>query len=224
MEKLVTHINWFLATIPVGFIGLVTAPVLAPLAWVLERVFPNNNPLWWWLDDEIEHSSTNADWIIFKANSGIMGWYIWHGFRNTFWNFKNLIKPENAREHCVSNTEEIVEVLVDKLVRDGKNVDTTNNCIEMASIKWIDKNGNEGWQVNKGVKISTKYSTMGESKLWYRANGKLYYRYSIAKISKQLGFKSTFPFIGYSDHYLEFKMGTSEKRHLLTFKRGVIKD
>ena len=51
---------------------------------------------------------------------------------------------------------------------------------------FIDKFNNEGWQVNKGVKVSEKYSIVGVSELWYKAKGKLYYRYSVAKELERL--------------------------------------
>ena len=153
---------------------------------------------------------TNEDWIIYcnsKPNN-LMYLYRWHAFRNTMWNAKELVKPENARYNCKWNFEEVKELLIDQLYRNGERVNINSKCLEMASYKWIDKQGNEGWQVNRGVKISAKYSTIGKSSLWYTANGKLYFRYSIAKEIKLFG--KTF--------YYQFRMGASHERYLLILK------
>lgn len=213
MDKFISHIKWFNAIIPVGIFGMITAPFIVPIAWVLELIIPTKNPLWIWLDDEIEHESTNEDWLVYKENEGPLAWYKWHAFRNTIWNLKSYIKPENARENCITNDEVIEEILVDELYRNGNKVSIYGKCLEMASFKWVTKEGIEGWQVNNGVRISEKYSTKGESKLWYKANGVLYFRWSIAKIISI--FKTKF--------YFEFKMGSNEKRYLLTLKIKKVK-
>jgi len=206
IKKIVSHLKWFFAVIPVGIFALITSPIMVIPAWFF-AFLGKYNPFWFWLDDEINYGTTNADWLIYKE-SHKFAWYQWHAFRNSMWNAKELIKPENARWHCVYNYERIHQVINDNLWREGKPVSITGNCIEMASYKWIDKNGNEGWQVFSGDIMSEKYSTVGKSTLWYYANGKLYYRHSVAKEIMLFGKR----------YYYEFRMGASEKRYLLILK------
>ena len=207
IKKIVAHLKWFLAVIPMGIFALITSPIMVLPGWFFSFL-GKYNPFWFWLDDEILHEKSNADWLIYKESKGIFAWYIWHAFRNSMWNAKELIKPENARLHCVWNNEQIVQIIHDDLTRDGKYVSVFENCIEMANFKWIDKYGNEGWQVFSGDYVSEKYSTRGKSVLWYTANGQLYYRYSVAKEIMIFGKK----------YYYEFRMGSSEKRYLLILK------
>lgn len=209
-QKVLSHLKWFLAIIPVGIFSALTAPILYPLALFFEGVNSDWNPLWFYLDDEIESSDTNTDWVIYCKGDvdNFKYLYTWHAFRNTCWNLKSKIKPKVGRLHCRWNAEQVEEVLVDNLFRNGKKVDTGLPCLEMAAYKWIDKDGLEGWNVNRGVKVSKKYSTTGKSVLWYSVDGSLYYRLSIAKELR----------IFWQTYYFSFKMGASEKRYLLTFK------
>ena len=205
MRKAIAHIKWFFAVIPVGIFAMLTAPFIYPLAYYTKwKLF------WIWLDDEIFNTETNADWMVY-CNGDVDNFkhlFFWHSFRNTMWNLKNKIQPECARINCYHNEEEIVELKQDNLWRGGKPVSIYNDCIEMACWKWIAKENNEGWQVNRGVKISHNFSTIGVSELWYKAKGKLYYRYSVAKEIKVLG----------KSFYFRFAMGASEKRYLLILK------
>ena len=225
LRKILSHIKWFFVVIPVGIFGL-TSIIIFPIAWLF-RGLGKFNPFWIWLDDEINNDETNEDFKLWLLNqqpeNNFVSLYKWHTGRNRVWNLINLVKPKTARDHCKSNEEKFVEVKIDDLWRDGNKVNIYGDCLEMASYKWIDRFGNEGWQVNQGVKISDKYSTKGTSELWYEAKGKLYYRYSTARVSKQLGFSKKFPFIVKKDYYFQFKMGANHKRYILTFKRTPIK-
>ena len=54
MRKLIAHIKWFLAVIPVGLFATITAPFVYPLAYYMKwKMF------WIWLDEEIKNESTN---------------------------------------------------------------------------------------------------------------------------------------------------------------------
>lgn len=206
MKKVVSHIRWFFAIVPFGIVSIITAPIVYPIAQLIESILPKHNPLWWWLDDNIENEE---DWqLMYKDKPKWIKYYIWHAFRNRMWNLKELIKPEKARDNCVYNNEIITEVLVDNLYRNGKKLRIDNTCLEMAGYKWIDKFGNEGWQVFRGERISTKYSNVGEVKYWYTTNGKLYFRWSIAKEITILN----------KVYYFEFSMGANEKWYLLNLK------
>jgi hypothetical protein len=220
-EKTFSHIKWFLNVVPIGILGIITAPILYPIAQLIEYVLPKFNPLWWWMDDEIDDPERNSDWLIFCNNkpNNIIIRYEWHAFRNTLWNLKSLLKPKIARVHCVSNDEEMVEVIKDDLWRNGEKVNIYGKCLEVAEYKWIDEYGNEGWQVNRGETISKKFSTIGEVEYWYRAHDKLYYRYSIAEKRKMTFLTTKFPFIHRTDGYFNFKMGVTDKGYLLVMKR-----
>ena len=217
--------------IPLGLWAMLTAPILYPLAQLIEFVLPKFNPLWVYMDDEIEYDYSNADWLAMKRKLGTLtiririkwkfididwllvdryfewlAYYMWHGFRNTMWNLKRLLKPEKAREHCIWNNEVIVQIKQDSLTRDGDRVSVRGYCLEMAGLKFITKDGKEGWYVFSGEKISKRFSTIGTSELWYRANGRLYYRYSTVR-----------PIFN-KKYWMYFAMGTTDKRHLLNFK------
>ena len=207
IQKTLSHLRWFIAVIPLGVVAIITAPFLVIPAYVLSFL-GKYNPLWVYLDDEIQSSDTNADWLIYKESHGFFAWYKWHSIRNAMWNAKELFKPENARDNCKSNNEIIHKVIYNDLKRNGEYVSIFGDCIEMAGYKWIDKNGREGWQVFSGEYVSKKYSTIGKSVLWYFAKGSLYYRYSVAKEVFIFGKK----------YYFEFKMGATEKRYLLILK------
>lgn len=206
IKKVVSHLKWFIAVFPVGLFGFLTAWLMVIPAYYLA----DKKGFKWlsiWLDDEILYADSNADWLIYKE-SHKLAWYRWHAFRNTVWNLKEYIKPENARENCKYNYERIHQILHDDLSRNGQYVSVKHNCLEMANYKWIDKNGKEGWQVFSGDYISERFSTVGKSVLWYFANNKLYYRYSVAKEITLFGKK----------YYFEFRMGASEKRYLFILK------
>ena len=207
VKKIVAHLKWFFAVIPLGLIAIITSPIMVIPAWFF-AFLGKYNPFWFWLDDEILSEESNADWLIYKESKGMFAWYIWHAFRNSMWNAKELLKPENARLNCKYNNEEIHQIIYNDLTNDGKPISIHGDCISMAGYKWIDKNGNEGWQVFSGDYVSKKYSIIGRSVLWYYANDKLYYRHSVAKEIMLFGKK----------YYFEFKMGASEKRYLLILK------
>ena len=209
-KKIVAYIRWFLMVIPLEIFSF-TALIIYPIAYIIDKLgwF---NPLWVYLDDEIKHEATNKDFILWAAANGgkksFITLYRWHAVRNRIWNARQYFKPRRGRLNCVWNIEKIVEVKKDTLTRNGKKVDINGLCLEDAGFKWIDKFGNEGWQVFSGVKISEKYSTKGTLYMFYTVRNKLYFRYTHASIFSIWG----------GQFLIEFKIGTSEKRYLLTFK------
>lgn len=224
MDKIRFFVKWFFAVVPIGIIAIFTSPFIAPIAGLIEFVLPNFNPLWWWLDDEIEDSSRNKDYLSMGFNKNKTLWWLeWHCFRNTMWNLKKQIRPVSARMNCIMNDEIITEVLVDDLRRNGNKVSIYGKCQEVAQWKWIDKFGNEGWDSNKGDKISTKFSTIGELKIWYRAYEHLYFQWTYAKKKRQLGFKKKFPFITKKDYFVSFTIGVKFDRYIFIFKRQLEK-
>lgn len=210
INKKIAFIRWFLMVIPLELFGF-TAFIMYPLAYLLDK-YKIYNVLWIYLDDEIKSEETNKDFLVWAKSHGgkdtFIGNYRWHAGRNRVWNLRRYFKPRKGREHCKWNIEEIVEVKKDTLVRNGKKVDITGTCLESGGFRWIDKYGNEGWHVNSGIKISEKYSTKGNLYMFYTVRNRLYFRYSYIGIFRIFG----------NEFALEFKIGTSEKRHLLNFK------
>ena len=121
-EKILSHINWFLNVIPVGLFGMISAPIIYPIAELIELVLPKHNPLWWWLDDEINNPDQNEDWLIYCNNkpNNIISRYTWHAFRNTLWNFKSLIRPYIARIHCIFFAAEEWDACQDNIEPPGR--------------------------------------------------------------------------------------------------------
>ena len=210
IKKTTAYIRWFLMVIPLEIFSF-TAFVLYPIAYIIDKL-GIYNPLWVYLDDEIKDDKYNTDFILWAAANGgkkrFLTLFKWHVLRNRTWNIRQYFKPRRGRVNCVWNIEKIIEVKKDTLTRNGKKVDINGLCLEDAGFKFIDKYGNEGWQVHSGVKISEKYSTKGTLYMFYTVRNRLYFRYSYAGI-----------FSVFNNEFLvEFKIGTSEKRHLLTFK------
>lgn len=206
MLKIWFYIKWFLIVIPLGIWATISAPILYPLAVLLR---PFKNPLWIYLDDEILQNETNGDWKLYKQNAP-KWWkhYQWHAFRNTMWNLKVYVKPKKGREHCKWNDEVIVDLKRDELYNRGKKLNINDKCLHMAGLKWIDKNGNEGWLVFSGVDPSYNYSIVGTAAYWYEVYGSLYYRYSTCRKISILG----------KDYWFNLAFGATDKRYLLNLK------
>ena len=178
-----TLLRWFIQTIPLEIFTL-SALVLAPFGYFFPKTFN------WYLDDEINNSETNKDYKIWLAGrrENFYTFYLWHGLRNRMWNFRRKFRPEQCRLI-------LTDVRISELYRNGKQVPAT----ETASYKWIDALGNEGWQVNRGVRISEKYSTIGTTYIFFKVNGKKYFRFSTAREVKIFG----------KTYYLTIKLGTN---------------
>ena len=179
-------IRWFINTIPLEVFSL-TAYVVCPLAYYFPKTFN------WYLDDEIIDGEDYKIWSQWRKNN-FRTFYEWHGKRNRMWNLR--------RKFYIDTTNLFVErTIIHTLKRNGFDVPIT----ETASWKWIDRFGNEGWNVNEGVKISYRYSIIGINFIIFSVGKKKYFRFSIAKK------------IGKS--YITIKLGTNDKRNIITFKR-----
>ena len=223
-EKKLAKKEWWWRTYPFDILRYVTGWFLCIPAWILMKLNLKKNPLWFWLDDEIYNDKTNEDWINYKVGKfKPLAWYIWNSFRNPMYNLRRSLKPEIARVSCISNDEVVVEVIEDTLMRDGQKIDSFGLCYEEAVLKFIDKFGNEGFQVWSGERVSMKYSNIGCLHYWYRANGKLYFRESVAEIRNQWGFGPKFPFIGKFDYWVNIKKGMTDKGYVNANKRKKIK-
>ena len=180
-------LRWFINTIPLELFSL-TAYVVVPLAYVLPKTFN------WYLDDEIK---TGIDYKIWSQGrkDNFATFYKWHANRNRMWNLR--------RKFYIDTTYIIIDkVIKNTLTRNGSPV----NANQTASFKWIDKFGNEGWQVNSGVKVSKKYSTVGINFILFSVGKKKYFRFSLAKKY-------------FNKYYITIKLGTNDKRNIITFKK-----
>lgn len=222
-EKRKAYWEWWLNIFPIGFAALITPWVMYPLAELIELVLPKNNPLWWWLDDEIENEETNADWREYKTH--LPYWlrlYRWHCERNSMWNWKASRKPESASKHGEYNYEVVLQIIWDDMVRNGEKLIIGSVWIEMPVVRWIDENGNATWQTLSGIEVNIEKSVFGKLYIWYMAHGKLYFRKGYVKEVYQWGFKKKFPFIGKFDYFIVHASGCNEKRFIFTHKRQLI--
>lgn len=178
-------IRWFINTIPLEIFTL-SAYVVCPLAYWFPKTFN------WYLDDEILTAEDYKIWSQGRKNN-FRTFYEWHGKRNRMENLR--------RKFYIDTTNLFVErTIINTLKRNGFDV----ACTETASFKWIDKFGNEGWQVNNGVEISIRYSTIGVVFIIFSIGKKKYFRFSLAK---KIG-----------KYYINIKLGTNRRRNLITFK------
>jgi len=220
-EKRLAYFKWWLAIFPVGAVAVVTPPFIAPIALLVEQVLPKNNPLWWWLDDEIEDPAKNKDWLEYKQKHGWFAWINWHFFRNTMWNLKASLKPKSAIEFCVSNNEDIVDIEVFNLTRNTQPLNISDPCLEMPVVRWIDKLGNATWNTLSGVEVNFEKSVWGEMKYWYKAKGSLYFREGFVREKTGWMLHKKFPFIGKKDYYHIVAKGCNEKRYIYTNKKQI---
>lgn len=197
--------SWWIAS------SLAATSYLAyPIAELL-RPQKKINPLWIYLDDSAynKDGSFAKDYYLWLLNNGGLKetfWqkYIWHAIRNKIWNFVSLFKPKEGPEI-------IYDMRINDLIFENKSLLITNdsNHPYVAALKFIDKYGNKGWNVNQGEYISYEHTIHGTSFFYYRRGGVLYFRFSMVKIFK-------IPFIG--DRWITIKAGTNKHRHTISIK------
>ena len=193
---------------------MVTAPLLYPLADLIKDW--KVNPLWVYLDDGAynEDGSFAKDYRLWLINNGglketFIQRYKWHAFRNSMWNLVDRIKPK-------SGEEVIYDMKINKLMFKDKPLLIDNDSYPyVAAIKFIDEEGNSGWNVNQGEYISYDYTIHGTSYFYYKRGGTLYFRYSQVKVVKYLFFWK---------RYRTIKLGTNKHRYVLSLKYTKLKD
>lgn len=220
-QKRAAYRRWWVAIFPVGAVALISSPFIAPIAWLVEKVLPNNNPLWWWLDDEIHDPKMNEDWLEFKQRKGWWAWIDWHCFRNSMWNLKASLRPESAIDFCKTNDEVIVELIKYDVVRNGQPVPIDTPCLEMPVVRWIDKHGNDGWNTTSGIKVNEEKTAWGELHYWYTANGQLNFREGFVREKTGYIIHGKFPFFGKKTYYHRVAKGANEKRYVYTNKKQI---
>jgi hypothetical protein len=107
-------------------------------------------------------------------------------------------RHKTATNKLLQNKKKISNLV--KSIEDGKV-----NVMEFARMRWIDRHGNENSNTSTGYGYSKKNSIFGESAVYYRVRGTLYYRSSSVKLKDNGNFKTK-------------KYGTNKKRYLIQNK------
>ena len=214
MTKLLSYIRWFIIAVLLQIILIPLTYVMYPLAYFLRKqlrhcYYSRNTfkktlvlPLWIFLDDEVFYGSGDdygEQW--WKNVNNIKIWelntwqrfvvaYKWGAIRNPAWNQYQIFKPKTGVKYIVSEEGE--------LSRNGQSITLLN----FAVLKYVDKHGQ--YTDNQGEYLSLRYSTMGESKVWYLVENTLYWRYSLAK---KIG-----------KFWIELHLGTNDRRYTVRFK------
>ena len=177
-----TWFRWSLVIFPLGLFKSVTAPLLYPLADLMKDC--RFNILWVYLDDGAynEDGSFYKDYRLWLINNGgldetFIQRYKWHVFRNSMYNLVESIKPKEGKEI-------VYKMIHNELIYKDKPliIDNDSEYPYMAALKFIDKNGNSGWNVNQGEYISYEHTIHGKSFFYYKRGGRLYFRYSYLKV------------------------------------------
>lgn len=154
---------WAIMTIPVGLFGYLTGWLVVPFGLLLENVPFLKWVFWIWMDDSrfdtTREGGLAEDFEIWLEYKDPTFWttYVWTAFRQNLWNAKTKLFFSTKK------TEVLLINYIDKLFRNGKRIHDGGQYVEQARLKYIDKLGNDGWNVNRGEFISKKYSTTGIS-------------------------------------------------------------
>lgn len=201
--------KWWTVIYVVGAFGLLTQWIMFIPAWLLRNF--RFNPFWIWLDDEriknkralFPKNRYSQDYFNYLNGNQetFFTAYKWH-MRNKVWNLQSLIRPRKGER-------KLYEMEVNHLIMEGKKVNQMQSWIPMARLKYWN-NGVEGDNVNKGDKISFKYSIVGKGYLWEKIGKRLTFRYSFLK--------------SFAGFYWNFVAGENDKRFVFSFKIKRIKE
>lgn len=216
MKKALAYIRWFLIAFILQIVIIPLSYILYPISYTLRNGLRSwyygdkkikkwlSIPLWIFLDDEVVRLSGDdygENWWktvnkidVTKLNSWqkFVVAYKWGVIRNPAWNQYTLIKPKQGEEIIVSSKG--------RLTKNGEEV----SILEFAVLKFVDNLGQ--YTDNQGEFLSLGFSIIGESKVWYKVENTLYWRYSIVK---QIG-----------NFWIELHLGTNNRRYTI---RGKIK-
>lgn len=213
-KKSIPWVKWFLITIPLGLFKSITAPLLYPLADLMKDW--RFNILWVYLDDGAynEDGSFAVDYNLWLINNGglkesFIQRYRWGAFRNSMYNLVDLIKPKQGKEI-------IYDMKINELIFKDKPllIDNDSKYPYMAALKFIDSQGNDGWNVNQGDWISFNHTIHGTSYFYYKVQNKIYFRYSQVKVVKYFLFWK---------RYRTLKLGTNPYRYIISLKYSKLK-
>jgi hypothetical protein len=186
MSKILTFIKWFVITIPLGLVALLTAPIFYPL-WDLThwKIF------WIWNDDSRfnEDGTPKGDYSVYidKYGDGEETFkvrYKWH-VRNRMWNLRDWIS--NYKKGDGSGLTE-KEFIIDNITLNGEKVQDGGKWPMICGLKYKVNEGQDPWQGWVGDEIDFKYSIIGKSFMWYKQDSILSFRYSQCKIVTYLLF------------------------------------
>jgi len=195
MRKILSLIRWLFIMI-INLLGFLTAPIIFPLLYPFRNtMLRETKPFWYYFDDEDEFGF-DLEWWMKGRKKGFWMAYLWGAIRNPAWNLQASLKPRGGTELVVSYKG--------LLLRDWRKLRET----EMEVLKYVDAEGE--YKDNKGEFLSEKYSIFGSMFLWFEKEGRLYWRYSIAK--KIIG-----------RLWIEFQIGITKKRYTFRLKLKRVK-
>ena len=186
--KIWAVIRWIAVMIILGVVS-VTAPVIYPIAYVLERI-TKKKILWIYHDSEdADGCSANVNWF----NKGKCNFWVKYKWclRNPAWNLHLLFKPKQGLKKRISSKGWL-----------EKNGNSDISIFTFAVLKYVDKNGI--YQDNKGKYVSKKHSVFGRMLVFYKVGRTVYFRWS--KVGRILGL------------WYELQAGTNDRRYLFRLK------
>jgi len=174
---------------------VITSWVMFPIAYILRKWVRNVKPFWYYFDDEDEYGA--AYWLEQKGldPDKFLTKYRWTAIRNPMWNMQASLVPVEGEEVFVSKKG--------RLIRDGQEIDLSNN----ATLFYVDENGK--WTHNVGKYLSLRYSAIGTTSVWFTKKDKLYWRWSTTRNV-------------FGDYYMEIHLGVSW-RYTFRFKLKKVK-
>lgn len=218
IRKAWVHTKFYYMHIPFQIFALTAFPI-APIAVLMYKW--KWNPLGLYMDpsrySDIRPSGLAKDYEKWLDDRGAEETWRnlveWH-WRNRMWKAYNYLGIKTGSEY-------IYEVLVDTstlkdekiIIADEKGYIRYENS---PGLKFINKQGEEGWDINSGVKISWKHTILGIIKYYFKIGDELYFRYS--KCVLWFTAWKWIPKIGGKDIYYTFKFGAGRERYVLSQK------
>lgn len=166
MKKIISIIDYLLVML-ISLFGFITAPFVFPLVYIFRNTkIRHIKPFWYYFDDE-DSIYGSEYWRKAKGlKENFITAYRWNAIRNPAWNLHTSLKPIQGKEVLVSSKG--------RLTKNNKET----SMFDVAVLMYEDANSN--WMHNTGDKISVKYSILGSVFIWFKINGKLYWRCSYA--------------------------------------------
>jgi hypothetical protein len=182
-EKWLIHLRWFFMHVPINIFAFLTSYFLVPFAILLEKT-KLKWLLWIYMDDGRYNDKTPTGYAIDYENwlndgrggsETFKNLYLWHADRNRMKNLTELIgkRADEYLLYLIKNT------LIHK--EQKVKISDENGLIKwenFAGLKWCNKNGDCGWNVHSGVRISWDHSFLGTASYYFRMLNKIFYRYT----------------------------------------------
>lgn len=158
----------------------IISALIIPLA-ILEEKTLKTKVFWIFRDDTrfnpFRKSGYAEDYETFfnGKRETLLKLFLWY-HRNRCWNLLKLLGGPAGNEYLVELIENSLKFRMEPVKLSDENGFMPYE--NTAGLKWINKNGDEGWQVFSGIFISYLYSIFGIATLYYRIEDKLYFRHS----------------------------------------------